>query len=80
VNVIPWSMGVSLVGFLVEVESLGEPGGGGQVERSSLRIEEVLGHEVVGKVGPKCDVENLLEFLQKCYCYLNPFIAISGQV
>jgi hypothetical protein len=54
-NVLPWSMSVSLVGFLVKVETLGEPRGGRQVEGSALGAEQVLGDVVVGKVGPEHD-------------------------
>ena len=45
-------MGVSLVGLLVEIESLGESGRCRQVEGGALGVEQVLGNVVVGKLGP----------------------------
>ncbi len=54
----PWSVSVSFIGFLVEVETLGESCRGRQVEGGALGAEQVLGDVVVGKVGPKQDVKS----------------------
>ena len=45
-------MSVSLVRLLVEIVTLGELGGGGEVEGGALGVEQALGSDVIGKVGP----------------------------